>query len=72
MESSFLCMDQCSEYRVQSSGHHRREERDEILCIYLSVFKRYVNEMYNVKLYSTQKKKRKCMETAACVWIMII
>ena len=35
---------------VQSSEHNKREEREEILCIYLPVFKRYVNEMYNVKL----------------------
>lgn len=40
-----------SVFRVQNIISEKKERRFYVsLCIYLPVFKRYVNEMYNVKL----------------------
>ena len=65
-----------SVFRVQNIIGEKKEMRDSMyLSICVLVFKRYVNEMYNVKLSSTLKKekeKEKCMETGFCVWTLII
>lgn len=49
-----------SVFRVQNIIGEKKETRDSMyLSICVLVFKRYVNEMYNVKLSSTLKKKKK-------------